>query len=205
MGRLVAPGVPPPSTSLDIPALDRSFQVKNRIDPVILASIVPKPGTSSTANGRLREATTPTRRSDGSARTRLPLTNLMSLKSGPSPTQRRRSTTASGRVSTVLACNRTLRGRRRKAPCFRVGIRAVSLISTVAGDGSPEFSCRDTPASLVRTLRVHVARSNTSEPNPRRTGSADVNRGAVQAEYPAVEGWYSLRRSARRNRDGRPR
>jgi hypothetical protein len=70
----------------------------------------------------------------------------------------------------------------------------------------PEFPRRDTPASPVRTLRVHVPRGDKSDTSPRRPGLADANRGTVRAEYPAVEGrtvFVPWKRPARPGRKAR--
>ena len=75
-----------------------------------------------------------------------------------------------------------------KAPPFRAGMNPTRLCHLLSYGSLPEFPRRDTPASLVRTLRVHVPRGNKSDSSPRRNGLADANRGTVRAEYPAVEG-----------------
>ena len=68
--------------------------------------------------------------------------------------------------------------------------------------GLPEFPRRDTPASPVQTLCVHVPRGNKSDTSPRRNTSGDANRGTQSAEYPTVEGRTVFAPSKRPARPG---
>ncbi len=69
-------------------------------------------------------------------------------------------------------------------------------------NGLLEFPRRDTPASPVQTLCVHVLRGNKSDTSPRRNTSGDANRGTQSAEYPTVEGRTVFAPSKRPARPG---